>query len=204
MFKKTIFIALACVGLSALVSSCGGAGVKSVVDPKVLENKEEVQKIHATILKSMGEQASKADEITIFVNNPADKGKKGDTYLNLIVDMQDPKKPKQLLRQQFSGELGRWLDMREGTVQASGDAENFRLEDELFDFTKIDAEKLYNLIQSAYNKDNNDAGKYTYRYVDFVRINITGIDITIKGKLESNDQIISKSAKFDLDGNLIE
>jgi len=202
MLKKQFFMALACVGLSAWMSGCG-AGVSSKVDPKVLENKQEVQKIYDSILKSMGVQASKADEVSISIDNPADKGKKGDTYLTLMMDMQDPNKPKQLIRQMFHGELGRWLPTQEVTVEARGNKENFRLEDELFDFTKISAEKLYNIIQAAYNKDNADASKYTYRYVKYVTIDITGIDVTVAGKLEANDQVITKYVKFDLDGNII-
>ena len=200
---KMMFLALACVGLSALMSGCGGAGVDAKVNPKVLENKEEVQKIHATIMKAMGEQATKAHEVRIHIDNPADKGRTGDAYLYLTMDMQDPNKPKQLIRQMFHGELGYWMAQEEVTVQVrGGNAENFRLEDELFDFTKIDAEKLYNIIQTAYNKDNDNAGKYTYRYVEYVTIDITGIRIEVTGKLEANDQIISEYVRFDLDGNM--
>ncbi|GHT19075.1 hypothetical protein FACS189429_6360 [Bacteroidia bacterium] len=204
MIKKHLFVALACVGLSALMSGCfgGGAGVSAKVDPKVLENKDEVQKIYDAVIKCMGAQASKADEITISINNPADKGKTGDSYLTMIIDMQDQKKPKQLVRQLFHGELGRWLPMQEVTVQAPyGNKENFRLEDELFDFTKITAEKLYNLIQDAYNKNNDGAEKYAYRYVERVNIDINGIRIDVKGKLEANDQVISKYSVYDLEGN---
>ena len=202
MKRKMMFFALACVGLSALMNGCGGAGVDARVDPKVLENKEEVLKIHAAIMKSMGEQATKAHEVRIHIDNPADKGRTGNTYLYLTMDMQDPNKPKQLIRQMFHGELGYWLAQEEVTVQARRDAENFRLDDELFDFTKIDAEKLYNIIQTAYNKDNGDAGKYTYRYVSYVTIDITEVRIEVAGKLEANDQMVSNSVYFDLDGNL--
>ena len=201
MIKKTICIALTCVCLSVLMNSCG-SGVSGVVDPKVLENKEEVQKIYDAIMKSMGEQSSKAQEVTINIDNPADKGKKGDSYLHLMIDMQDPNKPKQLLRQQFHGELGYWMAVQEVTVQARGDVENYRLEDELFDFTKMDAEKLYNIIQKAYNK-YADPAKYSYMYVSRVAVDFEEITVTVEGKLESNDQMITNIVKFDWDENII-
>jgi len=204
MKKKTIFLAFAILGLSALMSSCG-SGVGGSVDPKILENKEEVQKIYDVIMQAMGAQAAKADEIRISIDNPADKGRTGDSYLTLMMDMQDPNKPKQLLRQLFHGELNRWLPTEEVTVQVWGnDKENFRLENELFDFTKISAEQLFNMIQTAFNKENAEAGKYIYRYVNSVVIDAKGINVTVKGKLESNDQVISKSVKFDLAGNEID
>jgi hypothetical protein len=204
MKKKSILMVLAIAGLSLLMSSCG-AGVSATVDPKVLENKEEVQKIYDSVLQAMGAQASKADEVRIMVDNPADKGKTGDTYLTLIMDYQDPNKPKQLLRQMFHGELGRWQPTQEVTVQVSGDdVENFRLEDELFDFTKFDAEKIYNLIQTAYNKDNANPEKYTYRYVSQIVFDTEGINVNIKGKLEANDQMVTDYVDFDLEGNLQE
>jgi DNA-binding protein YbaB len=204
--KKTFFIMLACIGLSVLMSACigAGAGVSASVDPKVLENKEEVLKIYDAIMKSMGDQASKAHEVRIHIDNPADKGRTGSSYLYLTMDMQDPNKPKQLIRQMFHGELGYWMTPEEVTVQVRGrgNKEDFRLEDELFDFTKIDAEKLYNLIQTAYNLEKDDAGKYTYRYVQYVTIDMNGINIDVVGKLEANDQIISKCVYFDLDGKM--
>ena len=204
MMKNHLFVALACVGMSALLSGCGGSsnGVSATVDPKVLENKEEVQKIYDAIVKVMGAQASKADEIMITINNPADKGKTGDTYLMLLADMQDPDNPKQLIRQQFYGPSNSWLPLRQVTVEASDDKENFRLENELFDFTKISADKLFSVIQQAYNKNNADPQKFTYRYVQRVNISINGYQIDVEGKLKSNDQIISDYVNFDLDGNM--
>jgi hypothetical protein len=202
MLKKHLFIALVAVGLSALMSGCfGGAGVKAKVDPKILENKDEVQKIYDAVIKCMGARASKADEVTISIDNPADKSKSGDAYLILSVDMQDPNKPKQLLRQLFHGELGRWMPIQEVTVEAYSNKENFRLENELFDFTQISADKLYSIIQNAYNKNNTDPSKFTYRYVSRVNISILGFNISIDGKLESNDQIITNYCNYDLEGN---
>jgi hypothetical protein len=106
---KKFLLPLVVVGLSVMMTGCfGGGGIDAKVDPKVLENKAEVQKIYDAILERMGDQASKADEITILIDNPADKGKTDDTYVFLYVDMQDPENPKQLLRQLFHGEVGGW------------------------------------------------------------------------------------------------
>jgi hypothetical protein len=191
-----------------MVAGCfGGSGAKidAKVDPKVLEDKAGVQKIYDAILKSMGGQATKADEITINIDNPADKGNTGDAYLVLMIDMQNPNNPKQLLRQLFHGELGYWQPAQELTVDVRGSSEekeNFRLEDELFDFkSDMSAEKLHKIILDAYEKDNKEQGKYTYRYVDNVRISIQGIYVSVKGKLAANDQMINNSYTYDLDGN---
>jgi hypothetical protein len=208
MLRK-IFFSLVLTGLIVTMFACsGGAGVNGKVDPKILENKEEVQKIYDAVLKSMGEQATKANEITIDISNPADKGKTGDTYLLLIVDMQDPKKPKQLVRQMFHGELGAWQPLQEITVDVRGSDEekaNYSLENELFDFkTKVNGEKLHKIILNAYEKENVELEKYTYRYVNGVTITVAGYSISVKGKLAANDQILDAVYYYDLEGNFIE
>lgn len=203
---KRFLLPLTVVVLSVMITGCfGGAGVDAKVDPKVLEKKEEVQKIYDAILKSMGDQATKADEITINIDNPADKGKTDDAHLILIVDMQDPKNSKQLIRQMFHGELGSWQPMQELTVDVRGsdeDKASFRLEDQLFDFkTQVSGEKLHKIILDAYEKGNQEPEKYTYRYVENVRINFNGYFIIVKGKLAANDQIIDNTYTYDLEGN---
>jgi hypothetical protein len=206
MMKKNVYLLpLIIVVLGVMVTSClGGAGVDAIVDPKILENGKEVQKIYDALLIRMGEQATKVDEITINVNNPADKGKSGNTYLYLIVDMQDPKKPKQLVRQMFHGELGGWQPSSEVTVNVRGSDEEkarFRLEDQLFDFkSNVNGEKLHNVILNAYEKDNKDPEQYTYRYVENVKISIDGYLISVVGKLAANDQIIRDFHRYDLNG----
>jgi hypothetical protein len=206
MMKKNVYLLpLIIVVLGVMVTSClGGAGVDAKVDPKILENGKEVQKIYDALLIRMGEQAAKVNEIKINVNNPADKGKTGNTYLYLIADMQDPKKPKQLVRQMFHGELGGWQPSSEVTVNVRGSDEEkarFRLEDELFDFkSNVNGEKLHNIILNAYEKDNKDPKQYTYRYVENVKISIEGYRIFVVGKLAANDQIIRDSYTYDLSG----
>ncbi|MDR2087684.1 MAG: hypothetical protein LBP72_11030 [Dysgonamonadaceae bacterium] len=206
MMKK-IFFSLLLTGSIVMMSACfGGAGVKGKVDPKVLENKEEVQKIYDAVLKSMGEQATKANEITIDISNPADKGKTGDTYLYLTIDVQDSKKPKQLIRQMFHGELGAWQS-QEVTVDVRGSDEekaNYSLESELFDFkAKVSGEKLHKIILDAYEKENKEPEKYIYRYVNNVRITVAGYSISVEGKLASNDQMLNAVYYYDLEGNFI-
>ena len=113
---RNILLGVTVLLAAIVLSSCGGSGLKAVVDPKVLENKDEVQKIYDAIVNCMGSQVSKTDEIDISIDNPADKGKTGDAYLHLMVDMQDPKNPKQLIRQQFHGELGYWIAKQSVTI----------------------------------------------------------------------------------------
>ncbi|MDR1652092.1 MAG: hypothetical protein LBS01_00300 [Prevotellaceae bacterium] len=205
--KKNFLLTLVAVGLSTMMTGCfgGGAGIDSKVDAKVLENKEGVQKLYDAVLKSMGEQAGKVNEVTIVVQNPADKGNSGDAFLFLYVDVQDPKNPKQLLRHLFHGEVGGWQPAQQLTVDVSGSDDekaSFRLEDELFDFkTLVSGEKLHKLIVDAYEKDNKEPEKYAYRYVDNVTISIEGFRISVKSKLASNDQIIDQTYRYDLEGN---
>ncbi|MDR2409043.1 MAG: hypothetical protein LBE13_13145 [Bacteroidales bacterium] len=208
MIKK-ILLPLIVVGMSVMMAGCfGGAGLESKVDPKIMENKEEVQKIYDAILKTMGSQATKAHEITIMVDNPADKGENGDAYLILMIDMQDPNNQKQLVRHMFHGELGSWQPAQEVTMNVRGSDEekaNFRLENELFDFkNQVSGEKLHKIILEAYEKENKNAENYTYRYVRRVMIDIQGYNISINGKLAANDQMIDKTYYFDFDGNLLD
>jgi hypothetical protein len=204
---KKIFYLAGLFLTTLLMSACNNAGVSAKIDPKAFENKEEVQKIYDAILKCMGDQASKADEITFNIDNPADKGKEGDAYLYIIADMQDPKNPKQLIRQMFHGELGYWANTQEVTVDLRGsdeDKANFRLEDELFDFTaKVNVETLNKIIQESYNKSNVEPEKYTYVYVERVQIDKEGYRIDVKNKLAANDQVISEYYTFDFDGNSV-
>jgi hypothetical protein len=88
-------------------------------------------------------------------------------------------------------------------VQGSDEEKaSFRLEDQLFDFkTIVSGEKLHKLILDAYERENKEPEKYTYRYVNNVRINIEGFYISVKGKLAANDQLIDQNYYYDLDGN---
>ncbi|MDR0603853.1 MAG: hypothetical protein LBG80_06075 [Bacteroidales bacterium] len=197
---------LVVVGMCVMMTGCfGGAGIDTKIDPKIMENKEEVQKLYDAILDRMGDQATKAHEITITVSNPEDKGNKGDAYLMILADMQNPSNSKKLQRCMFHGEIGGWQSAQEVTVDVRGsdkEKADFRLEDELFDFkNQINAEKLHKIILDAYEKDNKEPEKYTYRYVYSVGISITGITVDVKGKLAANDQIIDDRYYFDLDGN---
>ena len=161
--KRLVYVVMLSV-TSLLFAACGGgAGVKGKIDPKAFENREETQKIYDAIVKCMGAQASKADEVIAYIDNPADKGKSGDAYLYIIVDMQDSKNPKQLVRQMFHGELGYWQPLQEVTVEARGtdeDKANFRLENELFNFTeKVPFDTFFKVMQDAYAKSNTEPGK---------------------------------------------
>ena len=202
LLLSTIFLA------TMVLSSCGGSGVKSDVDPKILENKAEAQGIYDAIVKCMGSQVSKADEISISIDNPADKGRTGNAYLHIMVDMQDPKNLKQLIRQQFHGELGYWMAQQSVTIdfKSASDEEkmNFRLEDSLFDFSKdIPFEELFKVMQDAYAKSNTEPDKYSYLYIEDVTITIEGYNINVKGKLASNDQMLNDRYTYDLEGNLL-
>jgi hypothetical protein len=193
------------VALSVVMTSCGGgSGLKSKVDLKILENSGEIQAISEAILKTMGDQATKADEVTIAVSNPADKGRTGDVYLMVIVDMQDPKKPTQLLRHLFLGEVGGWQPAQSVTVEARGSDEekaNYRLENELFDFKAIvESGALPKIIAEAYGRENDDPDSFTYRYVERINLACDGWVVSITGKLAANDQVIHKSYYYNPDG----
>jgi hypothetical protein len=156
----------------------------------------------------MGSQATKADEVTFYIDNPADKGKQGDAYLYIMADMQDPSNPKQLIRQLFHGELGYWTDQESLTVDVRGSEEekmNFRLEDVLFDFkAKVNVETLNKIIHEVYTMGNAEPDKFSYRYVQQVKINMEGYRVDVKSKLAANDQMINDSYEFDFDGTILE
>ena len=123
------------------------------------------------------------------------------------VDMQDPNNQKQLIRQQFHGELGYWMAQQSVTVdlKSASDEEkmNFKLEDSLFDFLKdVPFEEFYKVMQDAYTKSNTEPDKYSYLYIDDITITTEGYTISAKGKLASNDQMLSDRYIYDLEGNL--
>jgi uncharacterized OsmC-like protein len=125
-----------------------------------------------------------------------------------MADVQDPDNLKQLLRHQFLGEAGYWIDPQSVTVTVQGSDEektNFRLEDSLFDFTgDVSVDMLNKVVQQAYAQDNAEPDRFTYRYVEEIRITIEGYDISVTGKLAANDQVINDYYDFDFKGNLLD
>ena len=80
-------------------------------------------------------------------------------------------------------------------------AEEFRLEDELFDFkNEITLETLQKVIDDAWKKYKDDE-KFEYQYVYTIAIKKNLIDVSVKGKLKSNGQEKFGYYKTDFKGN---
>ncbi|MDR3273365.1 MAG: hypothetical protein LBT29_07795 [Flavobacteriaceae bacterium] len=210
MRKTFLKVGVCLIAVMALVS-CGGGNSSSLpktVDFKMLSNKEEVQKIYDEILTRYGENLlAKTDEVKIFIERRSKEGmiKKASEpdAITIWVDTQDPKNVKQLLRNGYysdwNGEAG-WRAPEQMEVQVSGDAENFRLDDHLFNFKeKVSFDTFFKVLTDAYNKAL-DADKYTYQYIKYITISQEGYSIDVFGILSANDQEKSQYFKADFDG----
>jgi len=207
MKQSFLKIGVCLIAITALVSCGSGSSLPKNIDFKMLQNKEEVQKIYDEIINRVGDNLANTDEVRIFISRPSKEGtiKRNDPD-NLIiwVDVQDPKNPKQLLRHGFysdwNGQAG-WRTAESMEVRVSGsDVENFRLEDNLFNFKeKVNFETFFKVLTEAYNKADNPE-KFTYQYIKSIDINLEGYDITVFGILSANDQEKSNYFKANFDG----
>jgi len=195
MKQSFLKIGVCLIAVTALVSCGSGSSLPKNIDFKMLENKEEVQKIYDEIINRVGDNLATTDEVSIFIARPSKEGlikRDNPDNLTIWVDVQDPQNPKQLLRNAYysdwNGQAG-WRAAESMEVRVSGsDVENFRLEDNLFNFKeKVNLETFSKVLTEAYNKAA-DPEKYTYQYIKNVYINLRGYDITVFGILSANDQ----------------
>jgi hypothetical protein len=169
------------------------------IDYKLLEKPEEVAKLHAQWLEKMGEHAKRADEVDVMVkkNDGA-----GHDFI-MTVTHQSPSDKNRMHRIQFFSmpQLNGWQDGQDVEIQVfGGNPEDYRIEDDLFDFTFVSVETINKVIADARSK-YADTSKYKDQYVSNLKIDENGFNVQVSGKLASNDQIKTESYDADLAGS---
>lgn len=205
-FMKKIFI-LGVVLATALgmVTSCNEVK-KTVteVDYQVLSKPDEVKKWLDEIKAKAGENAKVMDEVKIYIDRPAVEGfvkKEGEKdEMHIVIVYQDPADKRRVEQIDYSSKYG-WDRPEKKEIQVMGiGAENFKLEDQLFDFNQVSYQTINKVIQDAQAKHKDEA-KYEYQYVRDVTITIEGIEVMIHGKLKANGVEKSEKYKANLQGN---
>jgi hypothetical protein len=196
------FLSIGFLSICSLFVGCGGSiggGSSSLlskeVDYKVLENKEETKKIFDEIVTKLGDEAKITDEIAIWISRPSVEGhiKKAGApdNMSITVDTQDPSNPKRIKETRYWSDNGGWQpsqQMEVNVMGSSSDKENFRLEDELFDFNATaNFDTFFKVLTDAMAK-YKDADKFAYQYIYGVKITQVGYEISVYGKLSANDQ----------------
>lgn len=211
--KKAIILGVALATVLGTVTSCdkvkeitnASANMKGVdIDYQMLSKPEEVNKWLGEVKTRAGENAKVMDEIEIYVTRPALEGsikREGEKdQLNVRIIYQDPVDKRRVEQIDYSNEFG-WDKPEKKEIQVMGvGAEEFRLEDELFDFNKISFQTINKVVQDAF-AEHKDEEKYEYQYVKQIKITIEGIYVRIHGKLKANGVEKGESYKTDLQGN---
>ena len=209
--KRKLLTLISCVGLLAMVSCDGGIGgtLTSNIDLNVLENEAETRKIYDEIVKHLGDQITKVDEVKFYISNPDEKSikREGDKVeMSLTLDVLSPSDPKKIKRMNYWSSSNGWQAPQTMEVSLSGAAsakqkENFNLESTMWNFKeKVSFETLTKIIKESIAKNNKDPKKYTYRYIHSIDITSKGYSVSIHAKLASNDQKVNEYYKFGFDG----
>jgi hypothetical protein len=208
---KKVFLSL-CVALIAF-SSCDKLkqsleGVGPItIDYKMFEDREATKKVFDDIVTHLGDQAKVTDEIKIYISRPAHEGtiKKPDKpdQLSIVLDVQHPENLKRIRETRYWSEYGGWQAPETMEVNVTGSSsaiENFRLEDELFDFSaNVNFDTFFQVLTDAFAKYKNEE-KYSRQYIKHIDITENGYSVTIFGILSANDQGKSEYYKADFNG----
>jgi hypothetical protein len=194
---------------SALLTSCGGSFSSSLptmgqVDIQMLSNDAELKKVYAEIEKVTGDHIKKMHEVQLSVSSPSiEKGREGKPEeFTLSVFYLNPKDKNKLYRVGYHSEY-KWNEsVYSVTLNRDADVESFVLEDEMFDMSYFSVEKLAQIVHDALAK-YKDEKKYSIQYVKDIQIEDDEVEVTVYGKLATNDIEQKYYYKADFDGNQI-
>ncbi|MDR2206604.1 MAG: hypothetical protein LBE36_10690 [Flavobacteriaceae bacterium] len=183
----------------------GVAEMGDEIDYQFLSKPEEVKKWYDAIVEKSGDNAKVMDEVKFWINRPSKEGmikKEGEKdYLHISIVYQDNVDKRRVEEINYFGHTSGWQVAEKKEIQViGGGAEDFKLEDELFDFGQVTLDNFNKVMADAMKKYKDDA-KYEYQYISNVTINIVGFYVTVKGKLKSNAQEKSEYYKTDFQGN---
>lgn len=212
---RKLFLSVCIVAIGCVFSNCGKLSkaidqISEITETKevnyrMFENEEELKAMYDDIVTKLGEQATVVDEIRIYISRPSHEGSikrqgKPDE-LNITIHTQDPSNPKRIRETRYWSNSGGWQPSEQREIQVMGsNAEKYKLEDDLFNFSeKVTFDIFKKVVQDAYEK-HKDTEKYEMQYIKSIDIDKKGYDVTIYGKLASNEQEKKNYYKADFTG----
>ncbi|MCL1936889.1 MAG: hypothetical protein FWF52_00635 [Candidatus Azobacteroides sp.] len=190
--------------------SCGGGSTSSSsalptskVDYQMLSDSVALRKVYDAVREKLGENIQGVDRISINIARPSKdetiirQGKPDEFRINLSYLY--PKDKNKLFSQYYVNDRGWSSGEVKGIQLIVGNAETFRLEDEMCDLSPLTAETLFKITQNALAK-YQDTAKYSYQYVKNIEIKQGLVTVTVYGKLAANDIGKSLYYKADLQG----
>ena len=190
--------------VNAAKEAANEASGKEKIDYKLFSDPAQTKKWYDAVVEKLGENTKVTDEVRFIVTKNSDKVVKTDDDsddLSLSIVYQDNVDKRRVQQINYSSSLG-WREPQTMEIDVIGvNAEEFRLEDELFDFkNEITLETLQKVIDDAWKKYKDDE-KFEYQYVYTIEIKKNLIDVSVKGKLKSNGQEKFGYYKTDFKGN---
>ena len=190
--------------VNAAKEAANEASGKEKVDYKLFSDPAQTKKWYDAVVEKLGENTKVTDEVRFIVTKNSDKVVKTDDDsddLSLSIVYQDNVDKRRVQQINYSSSLG-WREPQTMEIDVIGvNPEDFRLEDELFDFkNEITLETLQKVIDDAWKKYKDDE-KFEYQYVYTIAIKKNLIDVSVKGKLKSNGQEKFGYYKTDFKGN---
>ena len=190
--------------VNAAKEAANEASGKEKIDYKLFSDPAQTKKWYDAVVEKLGENTKVTDEIRFTVTKNSDKVVKTDDDsddLSLSIVYQDNVDKRRVQQINYSSSFG-WREPQTMEIDViGGNPEDFRLEDELFDFkNEITLETLQKVIDDAWKKYKDDE-KFEYQYVYTIVIKKNLIDVSIKGKLKSNGQEKFGYYKTDFKGN---
>ena len=190
--------------VNAAKEAANEASGKEKIDYKLFSDPAQTKKWYDAVVEKLGENAKVTDEIRFTVTKNSDKVVKtddGSDDLSLSIVYQDNVDKRRVQQINYSSSFG-WREPQTMEIDViGGNPEDFRLEDELFDFkNEITLETLQKVIDDAWKKYKDDE-KFEQQYVYTIVIKKNLIDVSIKGKLKSNGQEKFGYYKTDFKGN---
>ena len=190
--------------VNAAKEAANEASGKENIDYKLFSDPAQTKKWYDAVVEKLGENTKVTDEVRFTVTKNSDKVVKtddGSDDLSLSIVYQDNVDKRRVQQINYSSSFG-WREPQTMEIDViGGNPEDFRLEDELFDFkNEITLETLQKVIDDAWKKYKDDE-KFEYQYVYTIVIKKNLIDVSVKGKLKSNGQEKFGYYKTDFKGN---
>ena len=189
--------------VNAAKEAANEASGKEKIDYKLFSDPAQTKKWYDAVVEKLGKNTKVTDEVRFIITKNSDKVVKTDDDsddLSLSIVYQDNVDKRRVQQINYSSSFG-WREPQTMEIDVIGvNAEEFRLEDELFNFKEVTAETIQKVVDDAWKKHKDDEA-FEYQYVNDITIKQNEIEVSIKGKLKSNAQEKSNYYKTDFKGN---